>query len=261
MKLIKELKLAKEIAIIAGEKILEIYKQDFDVEYKADETPLTEADLSANAIIVDAIKLNYPDHAILSEEMVDDFDRLENDWCWIIDPVDGTKEFVKKNDEFTVNIALAFRGEVVLGVVYAPVYGELYYAVLASGAFIEIHGEKKEITVSSRHSELRALKSRSHISLKYAKVIEKHKSEISTLTKMGSSLKGCKIAAGEYDMYYNFGSKTSVWDTAAMEIIVLEAGGAFSDLYDNRIDYSEKEVKNINGFKILNDIANDILKE
>ncbi len=261
MKLDKELKLAKETAILAGEKILEIYNKDFNVEYKDDETPLTEADLRANSIIVDAIKNSYPDHAILSEEMVDDFDRLKKDWCWIIDPVDGTKEFVKKNDEFTVNIALAFRGEVVLGVVYAPVYGELYYASLANGAYVEKHGTKKSIAVSQRHSKLRALKSRSHMSVKYAKVIEKHKNDISTLTKMGSSLKGCKIAAGEYDLYYNFGSKTNVWDTAAMEIIVLEAGGSFSDLYDNRINYSEREVRNINGFKILNDKDNDILKE
>lgn len=258
MRLDEELRIAKELAFLAGKRILDVYSKDFDVIMKSDETPLTEADLSANKVIIDKIMKIFPDHSILSEEISDDKARLDNDWCWIIDPVDGTKEFVKKNDEFTVNIALTFRGEVVLGVVYAPVFDELYYAINGQGAFLEKNNEKISIHVSDRTSNLRVLKSRSHMNVKYASVLEMNKDRIMSVTKMGSSLKGCKIASGEYDIYYNFGAKTSVWDTAAMQIIVEEAGGVFTDLDGNMIDYSSADVKNKNGFRILNRIENHL---
>ncbi|MBQ4340302.1 MAG: 3'(2'),5'-bisphosphate nucleotidase CysQ, partial [Firmicutes bacterium] len=123
----------------AGEAILKIYNEGFHVQEKADHTPVTEADIKANQIILERLMNKYPEVAYLAEESADDLSRLEKDWCFIIDPLDGTKEFIKRSNEFTVNIALVNDQRPVLGVVYIPALREVYYAVKGKGAF------KKEI--------------------------------------------------------------------------------------------------------------------
>ena len=170
----KELEVSKKIALKAAEQILKIYNTDFDVEYKKDNSPLTKADKESNELIVKKLMQEFPDYAVLSEEYEDDKSRLNNDWCWVIDPLDGTKEFLKRNGEFTINIALTHKHKVVLGVVYAPVTKELYYAIKGHGAYSEIDDKVVKLNVSDRKDNLKLLKSRSHASKELEQFINRN---------------------------------------------------------------------------------------
>lgn len=255
MELINELNVAIDAAIRAGEKIMEIYSGSIEVEYKENNTPLTLADKRANDIIVDSLLKNFPEYSILSEEKKDTKDRLENDWCWIVDPLDGTKEFIKKNGEFTVNIALSYKHKSVLGVIYVPVTKELYYAVKGSGAHLKSQNFVKELQVSNKSEDLILVASRSHTSKQLSKLIEENNNKFKEVKNAGSSLKGCLIAKGEADVYYRFGL-TSEWDTAAMQCIVEEAGGIFRQLDSSDMLYNRENTLNEKGFYIVNDEKN-----
>lgn len=251
----KVLETTKELAKEAGRIILEIYKMDFSVDYKGDSSPITEADRKSNDYIVETLKSKYPECAILAEESKDDPKRLNNDWCFIIDPLDGTKEFVKKNGEFTVNIALCYKGKPVLGVIGIPVTGELYFAVKGKGAFYEKDGSVEKIHVSSRTEDIRLMISRSHKSEKLLQLIEKN--GIKNISSAGSAIKGCLIARGEAEVYYRFG-KTMEWDTAAMQCIVEEAGGILRQMDDSEMTYNRVNNVNEKGFYIINHPANKL---
>lgn len=255
MELVNELNVAIDAAIKAGEKIMEIYSGSIEVEYKENNTPLTLADKQANDIIVDSLLKNFPEYSILSEEKKDTKDRLENDWCWIVDPLDGTKEFIKKNGEFTVNIALSYKHKPVLGVIYVPVTKELYYAVKGHGAHLKSQNFVKELQVSNKKEDLILVASRSHTSKQLSKLIEENKNKFKEVKNAGSSLKGCLIAKGEADVYYRFGL-TSEWDTAAMQCIVEEAGGIFRQLDSSDMLYNRENTLNEKGFYIVNDEKN-----
>lgn len=243
------LETVKQLAREAGHVILEVYAKDFSVGYKEDTSPITEADQKANDLIVLTLYDKYPECAILAEESQDQPDRLNNDWCFIVDPLDGTKEFVKKNGEFTVNIALSWKGRPVLGVIGIPVTGELYYAVRGMGAFYEKDGKSQQIKVSSRTKNIRVVRSRSHDSEELLALIEKH--GITNSKRVGSAIKGCLIAKGEAEVYYRFGY-TMEWDTAAMQCIVEEAGGIFRQMDDSEMTYNRVNSLNEKGFYILN---------
>jgi 3'(2'), 5'-bisphosphate nucleotidase len=189
------LKTAKYLAGEASKEILGVYAKDFSVYFKEDASPLTEADRKSNELIVSALRGKYPECAILAEESEDRPDRLNNDWCFIIDPLDGTKEFVKKNDEFTINIALSYKGKPVLGVIHIPVTGEIYYAVKGMGAYYEKDGKREKITVSSRIKDIRMVRSLSHKSKRLDELIEKN--GIKNVKAVGSAIKGCLVAKGE----------------------------------------------------------------
>lgn len=242
----------KELAIQAGQAILEIYDQ-FEVgeeQLKVDQSPLTKADLAANAIIVAGLRAAFPDYAILSEEGKDNLDRLTNDWCFIVDPLDGTKEFIKKNGEFTVNIALVHQGQPVLGVIYAPVLGELYYSEKGKGAFLEKEGQAPiHLQVSSRTTNLRAVASRSHLAPELEELLSRH--GVTDFVAMGSSLKGCLVAKGKADIYFRH-NPTMEWDTAAMQCIVEEAGGIFRQMDDRPMTYNRENSLNEKGFYAIN---------
>jgi len=255
MTLDRELQTALEAARAAGEEILKVYSRGFEVDFKDDNSPLTEADLNAHHVIVDILEKAFPKYPILSEESVDDFIAEKHPWCWIVDPLDGTKEFVKRNDEFTVNIALTYEKIVVMGVVYAPVFDEMYYGVKGHGAFITEKGQTRKIQVSKRIHGIEVLQSRSHQSQRCMDYIEQNEEKIAHVTRMGSSLKGCRIAKGDHDVYYNCG-RTMIWDTGAMEVIIEEAGGILNQLTDEPIVYDLKKLVNDKGFYILNDIRN-----
>lgn len=256
-----ELKLAKEAARAAGKIILEIYHQDYHVEMKSNETPVTKADLEANAVIVAMIHAHFPHDAILSEESSDNLDRLSQKRCWIIDPLDGTKEFIKKNDEFAVNIALAYENQIVMGVVYAPVFNELYFATEGGGAFVEtldpLTGELlcKPTHVSQRQESLKVLKSRSHENPRYAAILKTHEDRILKTKNVGSSYKGCLIAKGDYDIYYSFGT-TSVWDVAPLEVILTQSGGFMAQGDGSPFRYNVETTSNSLGFMMLNSASN-----
>lgn len=259
MDLNQALEVAKSAAIEAGQIILSYYKTAYDIDIKSNDTPVTQADIEANRLIVDKLRAVYPHMAYLSEELADDLSRLEVDYCWIIDPLDGTKEFIRANDEFAVNIALAFKGNIVLGVVYAPVFDELYSAVLGGGAFLEfpltLKEPKQAIKVSDRVEGLKVLKSRSNDNPNYVKLLEEYESKIAKIRPVGSSYKGCLIASGRYDVYYSFGT-TSVWDIAPLEVIVTEAGGYFAQADYTPFDYNQAYTNNPKGFVILNKVSN-----
>ncbi len=248
----EELQLALRAAREAGEAILQIYNRgSVKSVLKEDRSPLTEADLASNAIIAEHICRAFPQDAFLSEESVDDPSRLGKDRCWVVDPLDGTKEFLKRNGEFTVNIALALRGEPVMGVVLLPATRECYYAVRGEGAFLECQGAMASLATSSRTEALRLMTSRSHPSEKLQAFLEKHKGLLAKVIPAGSSLKGCRIAEGRAELYYRFGP-TMEWDTAAMHCIVEEAGGYVRQMDGSPLLYNRRNSKNEKGFYMIN---------
>lgn len=246
----------KKIAIEAGSAIMEIYKQDFSVEYKEDESPLTQADLKANEIICTALEklnsklkiehLTFNPIPIMSEENKQTpYEERKNwEYYWCIDPIDGTKEFIKKNDEFTVNIALIHKNSPVLGVVYAPALHELYYAQKGQGAFKEVLSAQNSVFSvqklplrqnSNTAKNISVVASKSHLSSETQEFIDNLElnTEHLTLSSKGSSLKLCMIATGEADIYPRL-APTMEWDTAAADAIVREAGKMIYQ-YDNKV--------------------------
>ena len=230
-----------ELSVLAGAAILEIYAQDFPVEFKADDSPLTQADLASHRLIVAGLRALTPDIPVLSEEDADVPWSVRRTWQrhWLVDPLDGTREFVKKNGEFTVNIALIEQGRPVLGVVYAPVFEHLMHAEAGAGAFLR--GAGGDVAVSTRlpaGPPLRVAASRSHLDPRTAAALarmgdtERH--------GLGSSLKFCRIAEGRFDVYPRFGP-TSEWDTAAAQCVLEAAGGAVLRLDGTPLDYNRKE--------------------
>ncbi|MEW5009254.1 MAG: 3'(2'),5'-bisphosphate nucleotidase CysQ [Cycloclasticus sp.] len=216
------------LAKTAGEAIMAVYEKDFEVEFKADESPLTEADKAAHNIIVAGLLeldlRNGTDIPVLSEEGrgITFSDRKDWEYFWLVDPVDGTKEFVKKNGEFTVNIALICQGVPVLGVVYAPALDACYWAKKGKGAFKD--GEKLSLQRAAQRTSYKIVASRSHMSeetKRYIANIETDKEK--ELVSIGSSLKMCLLAEGEADIYPRL-SPTMEWDTGAAHAVMLEAG-------------------------------------
>ncbi len=256
MEFSNELYEAKKVAITAGKKVMEIYRTDFSVDYKEDNSPVTKADLLANEIILNQLQKVFPNYAYLSEESIDDETRLTNDYCFIIDPIDGTKEFVNKTGEFTINIALSYKQEIVMGVIYAPVLDELYYAEIGKGAYRVKEREYSKLQVSNRINQLRVAESRSHKSKEVKQLYEENKNKIEKLYEVGSTLKGCFLANGRLEAFYKFGLGTKEWDIAAMDLIVWEAGGIFKDLKHQKYRYNKKDVYNKNGYYAINNQEN-----
>jgi len=253
----KALSVAKEAAIEAGKVIMEYYKSSYEIDIKEDDSPLTCADRAADEVIESMLKDAFPEDAILSEESVDDRNRLTETYVWVIDPMDGTKEFINHTDEFTVNIALVKDGHPVLGVVYVPVTKEMYYAYKGQGSFYEHNGVVSRNQVSDRTENLRLLSSKFHKSEDFLDFVEKHSRYISAVESVGSSLKGCLIARGVAEAYFRFGY-TSEWDTAAVQLIAEEAGGYFRQLDHSEMTYNREDVLNRKGFYIIND-SNSLL--
>jgi len=215
-----------QLAITAGDKIMEIYDREFKIVSKQDNSPLTEADLASHHCIVAGLKQLTPDIPVLSEESSPDelIDRISWTKYWLIDPLDGTKEFIKKNGEFTVNIALIEKGIAVLGVVYAPALGVLYYGD-QEGAFKVESDLVTKITVRTvpeKDEIWGVVGSRSHQSTEFLDFVKNIKNH--NIVSMGSSLKICLVAEGKADLYPRLGL-TSEWDTAAAHAVVTAAGG------------------------------------
>lgn len=249
----------RQVILDAGAAIMEIYQQgDFDAitNWKADHSPLTTADKAANDLIVQKLKTLFPDDAILSEEEEDNLQRLHYARCWILDPLDGTKEFIKRNGEFTVNLALSLDGMSVWGMIYAPAQGKLYWAQKGAGAWMQKGGDDpKPIYVSARKKNLRIVGSRSHEHPKMQEIIDSHQELIESCIPMGSSLKGCLIAENRAEIYIRH-NPTMEWDTAAMQIIVEEAGGVFAQLDHTPMRYNRQNSLNEKGFYAANNQEN-----
>lgn len=249
----KELKVAIEAAKIASEKVLEIYNsRNLDVEIKEDNSPVTRADKAADKIIRDYLFKHFPNYAMLTEESIDDKSRLDNDYVWIVDPIDGTKEFVAHEDEFTVNIGLSYKHEPVLGVIVIPVTGETYYATKGDGSFYEKNGKIVKIHCNSKTNDLTTLVSRFHSNEVEQATIKKHSDRIKHQRVVGASIKGCVIAKGEAEMSYRFSDNTKEWDTCAMQTIVEQAGGLVLKFDGTPIRYNREDVYNRGGYLICN---------
>ena len=259
-------KIAKRAAKEAGQVILSFYGKDYKLEYKEDEAPLTSADVGSNKAIVSHLeKTAIP---ILSEELDDDLIRLDADYVWIIDPMDGTKDFINQTGEFTVMIALVEKQKneqyrPVLGLVYKPLGDVLYYALEGEGACIQYKDKEAEQINVSQKSEndfLIMLTSRNNSTDLEKKVVDSL--NIKKTIPKGSSLKACFVAEGKGEFNFNPSPKTQEWDICASDIIVHEAGGIFSDIKGNIISYNKKDTSNLNGYLASNSLVyNKVIKE
>jgi len=219
------------IAREAGKAILAIYhgNEEITANIKKDDSPVTAADLAAHRIIEDGLTALWPEIPVLSEEAAEDFDwsrRRQWSQYWLVDPLDGTKEFIKKNGEFTVNIALIHKNLPVLGVIHAPVFHETFWAAQGQGAYFESKEQTATLMSAAEFSfgqeHLKVVGSRSHSNPKTAEYLSRFNSY--EMYSMGSSLKFMLLAKGEAHLYPRTGP-TMEWDTAAAHIILREAGG------------------------------------
>ncbi|NKB77865.1 MAG: 3'(2'),5'-bisphosphate nucleotidase CysQ [Gammaproteobacteria bacterium] len=238
-----------DIAIDAGKEILDVYENEFDVEIKGDGSPLTMADQHAHNLIEHRLGKLETVIPVLSEESSGKVFEKRRNWqrFWLVDPLDGTKEFVKRNGEFTVNIALIENGMPILGVVHTPVRAISHYAALGLGAFrCEANGEVNPIHVRKSTREVMTMvASRSHAGAdveKYQKNLEKDAGEVQ-VTNMGSSLKICLVAEGKADIYPRLGP-TSEWDTAAAHCVLMVAGGKMVDITGKPLEYNKQNILN-----------------
>jgi 3'(2'), 5'-bisphosphate nucleotidase len=245
-----------ELSKQASKAILEVYNlSDFIVEQKEDNSPLTIADKKSHEIIFQGLQESYPEIPIISEEGKDIPYEERKSWntFFLVDPLDGTKEFIKRNGEFTVNIALIENGKPTLGVIHVPVTNETYYSSKNDGAFkIDSTGNLDKITVSSKslEEELNVVQSRSHLGEEENQFYSNYK--IKERLSKGSSLKICLVAEGKAELYFR-GGPTWEWDTAAGHAILLAAGGYFINKDRSELIYN-KEILKHSGF-----IASSIL--
>ncbi|HIC28656.1 MAG TPA: 3'(2'),5'-bisphosphate nucleotidase CysQ [Rhodospirillales bacterium] len=229
----------------AGQEIMKIYETDFQVEEKADKSPVTKADKAAEELIIRSIRMGLTDkYPIVSEEAFADGNApdITDAPFWLVDPLDGTKEFANRNGEFTVNIALIDVGKPVLGVIHAPALGRTYWGAQA-GVFTQI-GDEKERTIACREAPangLTAMVSRSHRSDDMESFLSDY--DIAGETTSGSSIKFCLIAEGQADIYPRIG-RTMEWDTAAGHAIVHYAGGNVTDMDGNELQYGKPGFEN-----------------
>ena len=231
---------------LAGSAIMEVYNTDFDIHIKDDNSPVTEADTKANAVITEGLKEINPEIPILSEEGRDVPFEERSKWetFWLVDPLDGTKEFIKKNDEFTINIALLKKNQPVFGVVFAPALDILFWGCLGKGAFKSISGNShKPVAVNSELSDpVQIAGSRSHPSIKmnvFTSQFEKYE-----VKPMGSSLKICSVADGSVDFYPRLGP-TKEWDTGAAHAVLRAAGGEIIKYGTNEpLEYNKQNLLN-----------------
>ena len=251
---------AIELSIIAGNEILKVYsKEDFQVEEKTDQSPLTLADMKSHNIIVKGLKSS--EIPVLSEESqgINWEERKEWERYWLVDPLDGTKEFIKRNDEFTVNIALIEKGIPVMGVIYVPVFDVLYFALQDTGSFKiirpgninaetsfdDLMQEAVKLPAFTQGSQLRVVASRSHISPEtklFIDGLDEKYGEVKTVAA-GSSLKLCLVAEGNAEIYPRMGP-TMEWDIAAGHVIVTESGGSILKTDNTDLVYNKPDLLN-----------------
>ncbi len=234
---------AAAIAREAAQKIMEVYGTDFEIRNKTDRSPLTMADMASHEVICSELARLTPDIPVLSEEAAHIPYSVRKSWdrYWLVDPLDGTREFIKRNGEFTVNIALIRKNYPVLGVIYAPVREVCYFAAKNEGAYKQATGAAG-VRIKAKTSSADSLVvagSRSHGNERQQEFFRKLGHNTKSIA-IGSSLKFCLVAEGTADIYTRFGP-TSEWDTAAGQCIVEEAGGRVTDTGFDRLRYNAKD--------------------
>ena|SRR5436190_5173826 len=264
MKYDYELRVGVELAREAGAAILEHYEGPLDIEQKSyddDVEPVTQADKIANELIVTRLAREFPDDGILAEESIDTQRRLNKSRVWMVDPLDGTSGFIAGNGDFAVQIGLVENGECVVGIVYQPLTGVLYHAVLGSGSWVESRESGLEqVHVSEKQTlgSMRLAASRSHRSPRMNKVVSRlgFKEEI----QRGSvGIKIGLLVERQCDVYIHLSPRTKQWDTCAPQLILTEAGGRLTDLFGEPLNYNVPEVQNRNGLVASNGASHDLI--
>lgn len=260
----RELEAAIAVARVAGKAILLHYEREIVAESKIGvdnfSEPVTVADREASMIVVEGLLRYFPDDGILSEEEDDDIrHRLGRERVWIIDPIDGTAGFIKKDGDFAVHIGLAVSGEPTLGVVLMPFHDVLYYAAKGQGAFAErgrSPRERMEVSATRDFYKMNLAVSRDHRSPKMTRIVE----EIRFRSEVQRGSVGLKIGLiGEQvcDMYIHLSPRTKLWDICAPQIILEEAGGTLTDLWGRRYSYAVSDVQNWGGIVASNGVVHD----
>jgi len=257
-----ELRAAVDLARAAGAAILEQYKGPLDVEQKNfddDSEPVTQADRIANELIVTGLQREFPNDGILAEESVDTMRRLGKSRVWMVDPLDGTNGFIAGNGDFAVQIGLVQDGECIVGVVYQPLTGVLYRAVIGEGTWIErpqLEPEQARVSDKREITKMRLAASRSHRSSRMNKVVQRFgfREEV----QRGSvGIKIGLLIEQQCDVYIHLSPRTKQWDTCAPQLILTEAGGSMTDLFGEPLNYNVPDVQNRNGLVASNGIAHD----
>jgi 3'(2'), 5'-bisphosphate nucleotidase len=249
----RELSAAIELAREAGRLLLEIYARDFTVAYKSKNDPVTEADQRANAYIVAELQRRFPEDGIIAEESVERGDALTKSRCWFVDPLDGTKEFIAKNGEFSVMIGLALDGQSKLGVVYQPSLDKLYRGVVGEGAALDERGRTSALRVSEEAdpARLKLVVSRSH----RPSSIEQIMRRLGATEEMPSGSVGVKvglIAERRADLYVHVSDRSSLWDACGPEAVLHAAGGRFVHVDGSPIRYATDDMQNRRGILACN---------
>lgn len=229
----KHLEVAKDAAVKAGKKIAEYYGKALNVTHKSPEQPLTEADLAANMILREALMGNFPDAGWLSEEDIDDTVRFDKEFVWVVDPLDGTRDFINRTPEFAVSVGLVHHKKPVVGVVYNPISKELFYAAKGTGAFCN----GKKITVKNEaHGKRNLLVSLSE--LKRGEW-ERFKGQFDIVPTGGCAYKMGKVAAGTADGTFTLSPKSD-WDICGGHCLIEEAGGVVRDIKGDVVTYNNE---------------------
>jgi len=262
----RELSVAVDLAREAGAAILEFYDGPIEVlqKYSANDfEPVTHADRVANQIIVDRLEREFPNDGILAEESIDTEHRLDKARVWMVDPLDGTNGFIDGNGDFAVQIGLVEEGVCVVGVVYQPLTGVMYRAVLGGGTWIErpeLEPEKASVSNNQDIGSMRLAASRSHRSPRMNKVV----STLGFQDEVQRGSVGIKIGLiveRQCDAYIHLSPRTKQWDTCAPQLILTEAGGRLSDLFGEALSYNVREIQNLNGLLASNGVAHEQLVE
>ncbi|HEX6835906.1 MAG TPA: 3'(2'),5'-bisphosphate nucleotidase CysQ [Polyangia bacterium] len=259
MDLRRELDTAVELARRAGERIRGFHGSGIAVDRKDDDSPVTEADRAANALIVGGLHAAFADDAILSEELPDDGSRLGKNRVWMVDPLDGTKDFIRGRDGFSVMIGLLDGASPALGVVYQPIGDKLYFATRGGGAFLSRGGaapERLHVSDVRDPSQIRMVASKSH----RTETIDRVRAQLGISDELNVGSVGLKlglIAEGTRDLYVNPAGHSKLWDACGPEAILVEAGGRLSDVSGKPLDYRGHELGNVHGLIASNGILHD----
>lgn len=249
-----EINVARQAVRAAGRVIRDYYDRgETASEPKADDSPLTAADLAANAAILDILSAQFPTDAILSEETEDDLQRVGQRRVWIVDPLDGTRDFVKRTGDFAVHVALVEEGRPVVGAVFQPVGEVLYHAAIGQGAFAEDVAGKRRLRASSTAElgQMRVGVTRFAVNPSLESFLA-GSGLASNIVRIGASLKMMAVAAGEIDVTVCLNAAEKEWDTAAPEVILREAGAVITDIDGRPFDYNKRDVRHLRGILVSN---------
>jgi 3'(2'),5'-bisphosphate nucleotidase len=257
----RELEVSMRLARLAGEAIMGYYQTGLPVLHKAGQEPVTAADQIADDLIATGLRAAFPDDGLLTEESEDDLSRLDKERVWIVDPLDGTTEFIAETGEFAVQIALALHGQPILGVVFQPVTGVLYHAAQGSGSYQVDDGHVLRLYVSGavEPAQMCLVASRSH----YSPFIESARRalEIQSVQRLGSvGLKAALICRSACDLYLAT-TVSKEWDICAPHALLLEAGGVLTNLCGESVHYNKRDVIGCRGLIASNGLAHDRIVE